>query len=369
MDKKEEPRLYGISNSNRRPKDQWGKNQFNSSFPVALACYMRDKNIKAVYLTLNDKLEVTASELSFDEVFNTTIPNEKLCFNFESKFDDYQQFAYDDIRGIDLVVADTKGNQLHPLEIKLTVLPDSTTYKLDEEEWGSELVIRPATTIYCALGIVHSCKNDLAFIRKAVEPICSGVRDWGNEYEIMAKMPSMLDSIDNIQLNFLNLQKPVLMQPIWRTQGKTPVLAEHAFDVFVWSDFALSRLFLDTSRSQLGSNGVSRQMRSAARLARLLYSVSSSGKANIKSIYTEMAFNHQTDKEFAVSGRTTRRYMNHHRIYEPAVKSSEIKNIILNGGEKNLSPERRFDQTVYFTVAITSELEKEGVIKKGDDLV
>lgn len=366
MDNKK-PRLYGITHSNRQHKDLWGKNQFNSSFPVALACYMRDHNIKAVYLTLNNKLEVVASEVSFDDIFNTTLPNDELCFNFESKFDSYQQYAYDDIRGIDLVVADTKGNQLRPLEIKLTVLPDSTTHKLDEKEWGTELVIRPATTTYCALGIVHACHNDLPFIRDAIEPICSDVRDWGNTYEIKAKMPAMLNSIDTIQLNFLDRQQPMLMQPIWRTQGKTPVLAEHAFDIFVWSDFALSRLFLDASKNQLSNDGISRQMRSSARLARFLYNVSASKKANIKSIYTEMAFNHQTDKEFAVSGRVTRRYMDYPRIYEPAIKSSEIKNIILNGGEKNLSPERRFDQTVYFTVAITSELEKEGVIKKDED--
>ena len=140
------------------------------------------------------------------------------------------------------------------------------------------------------------------------------------------------------------------------------MLAERAFDIFIWSDFALSRLFLDAS-AKTKETGVSRQMRSSARLARFLYNVSTSGKANIKSIYTEMAFNHQTDKEFAVSGRITRRYMNNSRIYEPVVKSIELKNIILNGGEKELSPERRFDQSVYFTVAITGELEKEGVLK------
>ncbi|RKZ70412.1 MAG: HindVP family restriction endonuclease, partial [Candidatus Parabeggiatoa sp. nov. 1] len=41
----EEPRLFGIKHSNRdfSNKESWGKNQFNSSFPVALACYMSDK--------------------------------------------------------------------------------------------------------------------------------------------------------------------------------------------------------------------------------------------------------------------------------------------------------------------------------------
>ncbi|MBN1863929.1 MAG: HindVP family restriction endonuclease, partial [Victivallales bacterium] len=46
------PSLYGITHSNRNFSDPfyWGKNQFNSSFPVALACYMRDCKTPAVYL-------------------------------------------------------------------------------------------------------------------------------------------------------------------------------------------------------------------------------------------------------------------------------------------------------------------------------
>lgn len=355
-----ESRLCGITHSNRENSKHWVKNQFNSSFPVALACYMRDKKIDAVYLTLNEKLEVSASEISFDEVFNTSLANENLAFNFESKFDDYQRFAHEDIRGIDLVIADTEGNQIRPLEIKLTVIPDNTTCELQERGWGAEIVIRPATTTYCALGIAHSCEEELPYIREVVEPICRDIQNWGNSHEIKAKTPEILDSIDAIQLKLLEFQKPFLMQPIWKTRGKTSFLAERAFDIFIWSDFALSRLFLDCAKTQLNSEAVrksrkkisvSRHMRSAARLFRFLHDVSSSGKAKIGSIYTEMAFGHQTDKEFAVNGKTTRNYMNSPRIHEPAIKSSDLKNIILNGGEKKLSPERRFDQTIYFTAS------------------
>ncbi|MCM5274318.1 HindVP family restriction endonuclease, partial [Escherichia coli] len=32
--------LYGLKNTNRKESDLWGKNQFNSSFPTSLACYM-----------------------------------------------------------------------------------------------------------------------------------------------------------------------------------------------------------------------------------------------------------------------------------------------------------------------------------------
>jgi hypothetical protein len=41
--------------------------------------------------------------------------------------------------------------------------------------------------------------------------------------------------------------------------------------------------------------------------------------------------------------------MNHKRRTNPILKPSVLKDIILNGGEKMLSPERRFDQTIYYT--------------------
>ena len=53
-----EARLYGIDNSNRENEDLWGKNQFNTTFPTSLACYMRDRDIPAVYLYVDKDLKV-----------------------------------------------------------------------------------------------------------------------------------------------------------------------------------------------------------------------------------------------------------------------------------------------------------------------
>lgn len=72
---------------------------------------------------------------------------------------------------------------------------------------------------------------------------------------------------------------------------------------------------------------------------------------------TEMAFKHQTDKEFSVNGRITRPYMDCPRMNRFAVKRETLSKIILDGGEKELGPERRFDQTVYYTIA---EMIKQG---------
>lgn len=349
----EKPTLYGIKNSNRKSEDFWGKNQFNSSFPVALACYMRDKKINAVYLRLNEKLEVEADELPFSDVFNTTSPNSELYFSFESKFEPYQKYSHDDIGGIDLVVMTANRDYLRPFEVKLTVIPDNATAKRPEEKWGSEIVFRPATTKYCALGIIDSLQDRLEWVREMFEPSCHDMQDWGNGYEISRKLPRLLDALDELERGAIDRQKPFLMQPIWKTEGKSPHLAQNALDVFIWSDLALSRLFLDASKENIkdiSHNKITRQMRSAARMARFFYHASTSGMVPLKKIYTEMAFGKQTDKEFAVNGTVTAGYMKSSRRIRPIVERTALKKIILNGGEKILSPERRFDQTVYFTI-------------------
>ena len=142
--------LFGIINSNRTAEMHWGKNCFNSSFPASVACYMLANNIPAIYNRLvykDSMLCVEASEISISEVFNCgSLSFDKLDFNFESRFEPYQQYSFDIIDGIDLVVKNTNGDFLSPLEVKLTVLPDSTTYKKPERDWGCELVVRSATT-------------------------------------------------------------------------------------------------------------------------------------------------------------------------------------------------------------------------------
>ena len=339
-----EPKLYGIENSNRRTVDFFGKNQFNSSFPVSLACYMRDNGLKPVYIHVNKNLEVITSEISFDEVFNSEVSSDQLTFNFESKYDPYQKYAYNDIKGIDLVIRH-KELWLRPLEIKLTVIPDSTTYKSKEDKWGTELVIRPASTKYCALGIADSFSGNMNDVREIFEPTCHSIQDWGNKTEIGNRLNDLVFGLNEFQRNFYSRQKPFLLQPIWKTDGRNPNLKDHAFDIFVWSDHALFRTFIDRSRE----SEINRFSRSSVRLARILYELSTRGIANIDSIYTEMAFGFQTDKEFAISGKITRDYMHHPRLIQPLLKKDVLSKIILNGGENKLSPERRFDQTIFFT--------------------
>ncbi len=43
------------------------------------------------------------------------------------------------------------------------------------------------------------------------------------------------------------------------------------------------------------------------------------------------------------------RYMNIPRLRKPRLSADMLPSLILNGGENRLSPERRFDSTVFYT--------------------
>lgn len=55
-----DPGLFGQKHSSRdyRYEESWGKNQFNSSFPVSLVAYMSSKNISPVFICTNRDNEI-----------------------------------------------------------------------------------------------------------------------------------------------------------------------------------------------------------------------------------------------------------------------------------------------------------------------
>lgn len=344
--------LYGIEHSNRSPEDHWGKNCFNSSFPAAMASYMMEHNIPAVYIKLEDVngvLKTIPTEISLREVFRCGLKSASdLSFNFETVFLPYQQYSFDAIDGIDLVIRDLDGNFLSPLEVKLTVLPTDSTSRQTEGRWGCELVVRSATTSYCALGMYDAVKDAAHEVREIFEDACSSIQMWDNDYEMTHKIPWISQSIDTFERRYLNKQKPLLMQTIWKTQGKSPLLADQAFDIIIWSDYAFSRLFVDGAYEVTAT--MSRPMRASARLARCLWELSKSGKIRVVDIYRQMAFGNQTDKEFAIGGSKWRQYVTAERVVCPLLHKSVVNEIIQPGYIEKLSPERRFDQTLYFTM-------------------
>jgi HindVP restriction endonuclease len=351
------PGLYGIVHSNRNFSDPyyWGKNQFNSSFPVALACYMRDQQHKASYIKLSQHGVPEIDELSFSEVFGSEQPNEDLHFSFESQYAPFQEILEDHLVPIDLVVMSNQLVPIRPLEIKLTTLPDDSTSRLASDRQGTEIVVRSPTLKYLALSIATGL-GALGLreeINKMLQ-VFARVRDWNNLAEARRLLTDATVLLNEITSTYQSAQCPLLMQPIWKTVGKSAVLAENCLDIFVWSDYALTKLFVGEAGAP-DNEAITRPQRATLRLIRFLYEWSRGTKVYQAPIFDGMTYDTLNDKEFSVSGRKTNTFMACARLKEPIIAKHEIKRIILGGGQNFLSPERRFDAIIYFSSSLFSE--------------
>jgi hypothetical protein len=81
----------------------------------------------------------------------------------------------------------------------------------------------------------------------------------------------------------------------------------------------------------------------------MLYDFSKTGQFYPKQIIDDYPYNTLNDKAFSVSGIMTHAIMRCPELTKPRIKSTEIKNIILGGGQNLLSPERRFDAIIFNT--------------------
>ncbi|NJL89698.1 MAG: HindVP family restriction endonuclease [Coleofasciculaceae cyanobacterium SM2_1_6] len=87
-------RLFGLNNSNRdfSKTDAWGKNQFNSSFPAALSCYLDHQEMAANYIViLNQKFSINVIDVA--NVFGIKSNASNLYFAFEAQYTPFQKYV------------------------------------------------------------------------------------------------------------------------------------------------------------------------------------------------------------------------------------------------------------------------------------
>jgi len=209
-------------------------------------------------------------------------------------------------------------------------------------------VVRPDTILYLSLSIAKIFENDLDELRSYLEPILgmNGI-DWLEIAEVRPLIDDLRSAIDEILTARIGAQSSFMMQPIWKTVGKKVIFTDDCLDIFVWSDFAFTRLFMDTAETN--RQNINRRMRSVFWLSKMLYDYSMTGKIDYDKIIDTYTYDTKNDKAFSVSGRITNKYMICEEILSPRINKSEIKNIILGGGQNFLSPERRLDATILAT--------------------
>ena len=342
------PSLFGIKQSNRdyTKADTWGKNQFNSSFPAALACYMHSKELKAVYIKANKQLNASIEYISIDELYKIDPLAENTYFAFETQFTPFQKYVIGAIPRNDLVIQDSNtGNCLSTLEIKLTALPDNATCNNEESAYGSEIVIRPDTIVYLACTFIEAFQENRRELKRYLGTFNTNITDWTVARNVLPYIQDIRESFVKIVNDKNDYQVPIVMEPVWKTNGKSPQLAENCLDTFVWSNFGMLNLFFPESGIELEK--ISRHTRSMVWLYKMLLDYANSGHFDGEKIIDELSYNTKNDKAFSTNGMRTHSLMACDELTSPRILKEEIKNIILGGGQNLLSPERRFDAIIY----------------------
>ncbi|MFN6460295.1 MAG: HindVP family restriction endonuclease [Nostoc sp. DedVER02] len=355
-----QPGLFGLAKSNRdfSQPNSWGKNQFNNSFPASLACYMHSKGLQLVYLTLDKNLKIKHIKIDVTEIFGITPLSPNLFFAFESDYLPYRKLVIGRLLRVDLVTLNTLSIDtcLRSIEIKLTALPDNSTCRLPDHKYGCEIVTRPDTIVYLALSIADKFQDSREQILKYLEPVCSEIIDWISIPNMLPYISRLIESLDNLLYDHIEMQSPLVMQPVWKTVGKTSKLYQNCLDIFIWSDFGFTRLFFDVTKKLLiGAESIQRHARTVIWLAKMLYEFATNGKIPHASIIDILTYHTKNDKAFASSGLNTHPYMICDELIKPRIMKEEIGNIILGGGQTYLSPERRFDGIILSNPEIFDE--------------
>ncbi len=338
------PKLFGLEKTNRdfSKKEAWGKNQFNSSFPASLCCYLASKNIDANYLAIREG-QYTPTTIDIESVFGISPKSNDLYFAFEAQHSPFQKFVKGTLPRTDVVIQkESTGECLSGLEVKLTALPDNTTCDMDDKAYGSEIVVRPDTIVYLACSLIISIGEELVHHIKRFE-----INDWSNQKEVLPNITQIISSIQQVSIAAEENQKAFLLQPVWKTIGKSPVLADNCLDIFVWSNAGFSYFISKISNSNANANSVTRQTRTSIWLYKMLIDYLDNGSFSHEHIIDNLSYNTKNDKAFSSAGNVTNHYMSTERLEKPVIPKSEIKNIILGGGQNLLSPERRFDAIVF----------------------
>lgn len=350
MENNNKPRLFGITHSNRdfEQKETWGKNQFNSSFPASLSVYMHGLGMENIYLKLNKELEVFHSKISTNDLYGIDCMSDNIFFSFESVYSPYQQILIGDTPRVDLVIQDRRTSSIiKGIEIKLTALPDNTTCELSHQNFGSEIVIRPDTIVYLACSIALLYKDNIVDMQRFFDKDFDKITEWSNAESVLPYIKQMAKTIDEICMANIENQEPIVMQPIWKTEGKAPILSDHCLDIFIWSNLAFIQLFTEEVRKERDVAKISRQTRTLVWLFKMLFDFCHKGQFDHKAIIDELSYNTKNDKAFAVSGAATHPFMKSDELACPRITRNDVRNIILGGGQNLLSPERRFDAIIY----------------------
>lgn len=333
-----QPGLFGQKHSSRdySKAECWGKNQFNSSFPASLVAYMYSKGIAPIYIKTTKDNKITHTTIASQDLFGINPLSDNAYYNYEAGFPPYEKFYQGEREHIDLVMMDTETSKvLSGLEIKLTALPDNTTKSQPESEWGTEIVMRPPTICFLACSICENYSNTRSkerlrtMLRKVPQ-----INHWEEIDEVLPHYTKILEAVLAVSSDMYNKQKPLIIQPIWKTEGNKMRLKDDCLDVFVWSNLAIIQMCCTEEASDL--RHLNRFNRTVIWLYKMLLDYVTYDTFDYKRIIRLQSYNLANDIAFAMPGTKSRMFLKSDIILKPRISKYEIENIILGSVQTNI---------------------------------
>jgi len=328
------PGLFGQRHSSRdySQEDSWGKNQFNSSFPASLVAYMSSRGVKPVYICADENNEIVHKYIEASKLMGVDPLSDEAYYDFEAGYYPYEQYyTASKKEKIDLVMINRSTKlAVSGLEVKLTTLPDNTTKDLEEENYGSEIVVRSPTILFLACSICSCYDNSRgkAKLHTLLNTIGEEIKDWGEIRMVLPHYEKIKEAVLRVSTDLCRKQVPLIVQPIWKTDKKLKNFEDNCLDVFVWSNLSVIQMCL---RDTNPKDDISRNQRTIIWLYKMLWDFTQYDRFNYTDIVNALAYKYKTDKAFAVSGNMTSPMMKCKELTKPRITKYEIKNIILGG--------------------------------------
>lgn len=345
--------LFGQKHSNRdySKKKYWGKNQFNSSFPASLVAYMSSINISPVYLKMTKKNILERSSITGSDLFGIDPLSDDADYRFEMDYYPYGKYYTSGNEKIDLVMHNRATNEpICGLEIKLMALPDNTTERLGDDKYSCEIVVRPPTicSLACSMCYHYDTPKGKTKLLKMLLKDIPKIKHWDEASEVAPHYDKIKNAVMAVAADMSNAQTPLIIQPVWKTNGKKSQLADDCLDVFVWSNLATILMCCagDSDRSKNPKNPINRFQRAVIWIYKMLDEFAQHGKFDYTEIVKQHSYGNANDKAFSLPGKQSYQFLKGPELSCPRIKKDEIKKIILGGGQNFLSPERRFDAVI-----------------------
>ncbi|ALE34656.1 hypothetical protein IY73_04240 [Lawsonella clevelandensis] len=359
--------LYGLDHSNKdfTKSKSFGKNTFTNAWPLAVAQYLsgvRELDIPVVAAEKNLKGKSPKTRIEYrawEDIIGTSHDNAR--FVFETAFTPYMAYTnLPEINPSDVVVFDNStGEPLHPLELKLIVVPNSGSARRPREKQTGELVSRPPSIEQIAYSIAYGFTQTRRFELQTIISDALGAPNdfnWRDIRSMVKALPKFVAALDDIIRAGVDVQRPLIMTSIWRSQGQRPLLDDHAFDVFVFTELAFMTLYTDSVRkTYLDENGniredapvtdMTRAARTVVWLVRSLWDYSTQRILDFPRVVGDAGYGKQTDKAGAFTD-PIRDILDSPEFLNPRVRANEVDSILDPRAREFLLPERRLDASL-----------------------